>query len=198
MKPMTLIKETDFGTPAFLTKSEVQGRIAGLPGDPLVNFNITTPSNEKGDTLKGLELTGQHMFGNTGFGVAGNFTWVRSGLKYDNASLATQSALLGVSNSANLVGFYEDATWSVRAAYNWRGEFLAAKSDGGGGNPIYTEPYGQVDVSIGYKIGKALTIQADLINLNDGYIRQHSRTTESLESVTQTGRRYQIGARYRF
>ncbi len=177
---------------------EIPGRIAGVPGDPLLSFNVTTPSNEKGDNIKGLELNAQHMLGNSGFGVSGNYTWVTTGLKYDNASLATQSALVGVSNSANLVGFYEDDSLSVRAAYNWRGEFLASKTDGAGNNPIYTEAYGQIDLSIGYKIGKSLTLQADLINLNDGYIRQHGRAPEQLVSVTQTGRRYLFGARYRF
>ncbi|MCH8857211.1 MAG: TonB-dependent receptor, partial [Proteobacteria bacterium] len=67
-----------------------------------------------------------------------------------------------------------------------------------GNNPVYTEPYGQLDASIGYKIGKNLTLQADLLNLNDGYIRQHGRTKEQLVSALQTGRRYLIGARYRF
>ena len=75
---------------------------------------------------------------------------------------------------------------------------LAATSDGAGNNPIYTEPYGQFDLSVGYKVTKNLTLQADLINLNDGVIRQHGRTTEQLISVTQTGRRYQAGLRYRF
>ncbi len=177
---------------------EIPGRIAGVPGDPLLSFNVTTPSNEKGDNIKGLELNAQHMFGNTGFGVSGNYTWVTTGLKYDNASLATQSALVGVSNSANLVGFFENDTLSARIAYNWRGEFLASKTDGAGNNPVYTEPYGQIDMSVGYKIGKNLSLQADLINLNDGYIRQHGRATEQLVTVTQTGRRYLLGARYRF
>lgn len=177
---------------------EIQGKIAGLPGDPALNFVVNTFANGPGDTIKGLELNAQHVFGKTGFGVAGNYTWVRTGLQYDNTSTATQAALLGVSNSANLVGFYEDNTWSVRAAYNWRGEFLAATNDGAGGNPVYTEPYAQIDMSIGYKVGKNLTIQADLINLNDGYIRQHGRSVDQQISATQTGRRFLIGARYRF
>ncbi len=181
-----------------LTDAEVLGTITGQPGDPLLQFTVTKPSNEQGDNIKGLELNFQHIFGNSGFGISGNYTWVKTGLKYDNTSLATQSALPGVSDSANLVGFYEDNTWSVRAAYNWRGDFLAQKFDGAGNNPVYTEAYGQVDMSIGYKLGKNLTIQADLLNLNDGYIRQHGRAKEQLVSVTQTGRRYLIGARYRF
>ncbi|MCY4754489.1 TonB-dependent receptor [Pelomonas aquatica] len=181
-----------------LTDAEVLGTITGQPTDPLLNFTVTKPSNEAGDNIKGLELNFQHMFGNSGFGISGNYTWVKTGLKYDNTSLDVQSALPGVSNSANLVGFYEDNTWSVRGAYNWRGEFLAQKFDGAGNNPVYTEAYGQMDMSIGYKLGKSLTIQADLLNLNDGYIRQHGRAKEQLISAIQTGRRYLIGARYRF
>jgi len=177
---------------------EISGQIAGLSSDPAMPFQVTTYSNSKGDNIKGLEFNFQHMFGKSGFGVQGNYTWVRTGLKYDNVNTNTQAALLGVSNSANLVGFYEDNSWSVRAAYNWRGEFLAGTTDGAGNNPVYTEPYAQIDMSIGYKIGKQLTIQADLLNLNDGYVRQHGRAVEQLVSVTQTGRRVLIGARYRF
>ena len=181
-----------------LTAAEIQGTIAGLPGDPLLGFVVTTPSNEAGDHIQGLEFSGQHMFGNSGFGVAGNYTVAHAGKKYDNSSLSTQAALVGVSDSANLVGFYEDSTWSVRGAYNWRGEFLSAKVDGAGNNPVYTEAYGQFDMSIGYKIGKSLTLQADMLNLNDGYIRLHGRDKDQLISVTQTGRRYLLGARYNF
>lgn len=177
---------------------EILGSIDGRPGDPALQFRITTPSNEQGDTIKGLEFNFQHIFEGTGFGLAGNYTLARSGLKYNNASLSTQAALLGVSDSANLVGFYESDGWSARLAYNWRGEFLSAKTDGAGNNPVYTEPYGQFDLAVSYKIGKNLTLQADVINLNDGYIRKHGRTTEELQEVTQTGRRYLVGARYRF
>ncbi len=179
--------------------AETLGKIAGLPGDPLMPFAVNSFANQEGDTIQGLELTAQHLFGTSGFGVAGNYTWVIPGHTFDDTSIAPQSVLLGISNSYNLVGFYEDNAWSVRAAYNWRGQFLASKADGGpDNNPVYTEPYAQVDVSIGYKIGKNLTMQADLINLNDGYIRQHGRSEEQLVSVTQTGRRYQFGLRYKF
>ncbi len=177
---------------------EIQGSIAAQPADPALNFKVTTPANGPSDNIKGMELTAQHMFGSSGFGVSGNFTWVRTGLKYDNTNLTTQTALLGVSNSANLVGFYENDTWSVRAAYNWRDEFLASTTDGAGNNPVYTEPYGQVDASVEYKIGKHLTLQADLLNMNDGYLRQHGRSKDQLVSAIQTGRRYLVGARYQF
>ncbi|RZJ85098.1 MAG: TonB-dependent receptor [Massilia sp.] len=185
---------TDASDPTFL-----KGNIAGtIPGAQPLIFDITTPSNAGGDNIKGLEFNFQHMFASSGFGVSGNYTKVRSGLKYNNdaASTDVQSPLVGVSDSANLVGFFENDVWSIRAAYNWRDSFLLGNDNGN--NPRYTEAYGQVDASIGFKIGKNLSLQADLLNLNDGYIRTHGRSKNEIISAIQTGRRYLIGARYRF
>jgi TonB-dependent receptor len=148
--------------------------------------------------LNGLELNLQHMFGNTGFGVSTNYTYVHSGLKYDNAKIGEQFALVGLSNSANLVGIYEDAKWTVRAAYNWRGEFLSATFDGAGPNPNYTEAFGQLDLSVGYAINKQLSIQFEAINLTNAIQRVHGRTQSEVLYVTQSGPRYMLGARYKF
>jgi TonB-dependent receptor len=182
----------------FNSSGEAQGSIVGQPDDPLLLFNISTPSNSEGDNLKGLELNAQHIFANSGFGVAANFTLVRSGLKFDPGSTDRQQPLVGVSNAYNLVAFYEENEgFSIRGAYNWRDKFYDGSNDGNGG-PSFTAAYGQLDVSLGYKLGKNLSFQADLINLNDGVVRRYARTQEQLVSVTQTGRRYQVGARYRF
>ncbi|MFK3737528.1 TonB-dependent receptor [Massilia sp. TN1-12] len=174
------------------------GSIVGQPGDPVANFRITSFSNQKKASLKGAELNLQHMFGNSGFGVSANYTWVHSGLKYDNASVGEQFALVGLSNSANLVGIYEDAKWSVRAAYNWRDEFLSSTFDSAGPNPQYVEPYGQLDLSVGYNITDKLSVQFEAINLTDETARVHGRRKEQALYVTQSGPRYSVGARYKF
>lgn len=174
------------------------GAIVGQPGDPVANFRITSFSNQKKASLKGAELNLQHMFGNTGFGVSANYTWVHSGLKYDNASVGEQFALVGLSNSANLVGIYEDQKWSVRAAYNWRDEFLSSTFDSAGPNPQYVEPYGQLDLSVGYNITDKLSVQFEAINLTDETARVHGRRKEQALYVTQSGPRYSVGARYKF
>ena len=140
----------------------------------------------------------QNAFGNTGFGVAANYTLVVSGLKYDNDSVGEQFALVGLSNTANVVAYYENEKVNARVAYNWRGQFLASTADGQGDNPVYTEPYGQVDMTLGYNVDEHLSFTLDALNLNDGVIRPHSRTTEALEGIVQTGRRFLIGARYKF
>lgn len=176
------------------------GTIPAQVGDPIATFYITVPTNERSDSLKGWEFNLQHMFGASGFGVAANYTLVSSGLKFNNASVEPQFALPGVGNSANLVGFYENDKWSVRAAYNWRDEFLTALTDGASAqsNPIYTEAYGQLDVNVGYKWSKQLSFQAEAINLNDGIQRLHGRSSTQVNYVTQTGPRYMFGLRYKF
>jgi TonB-dependent receptor len=180
------------------TNGNRTGKIVGQPGDPITNFRITVPANQKSAVLDGWEFNIQHVFGDTGFGVAANYTIVDSDLSYDNAVLGEQFAIEGLSDSANLVLFYEKYDWSVRAAYNWRDEFLAGRFDGAGANPVYTEPYGQLDLSVGYNWGENLSFTFEAINLTDEIQRLHSRTQNQLEFATQTGTRYMLGVRYKF
>ena len=174
------------------------GTIVGQPGDPIANFEITTFSNQKQADLDGVEVNVQHMFGNSGFGLSANYTYVNSGLEYDNASVGEQFALVGLSNSANLVAIYEDATWTARAAYNWRDKFLSSTFDGSGPNPNYTEAYGQLDISVGYAVNDKLSLQFEAINVTDEIQRVHGRTKNQALFVTQSGPRYMLGARYKF
>ena len=175
------------------------GTFAGQPGDPIATFAITSPANQRSASLDGWEFNVQHLFGASGFGVAANYTIVDSGLQYDNYNLGEQFALEGLSDSANLVVFFEKDQWSARAAYNWRDEFLAGRFDGTGlPNPVYTEAYGQLDVNLGYQWNENLTFQAEVINATDEIQRLHGRTKNQVLFVTQTGPRYMIGFRYKF
>ncbi|UVW28932.1 TonB-dependent receptor [Massilia sp. H6] len=174
------------------------GVITGQGNDPIANFQITSYSNQKQARLRGLEFNVQHMFGGSGFGVSANYTKVDSDLAFDNGSIGEQFALVGLSDSANLVGIFENDTWNVRAAYNWRDKFLASTFDGSGPNPNYVEAYGQLDLSIGYNINKNLSIQFEGINLTDEIKRIHGRTDRNVLYVEQSGPRYMLAARYKF
>lgn len=177
----------------------ITGTITGLSSDPLENFLTTTYSNQKSASVSGAEINVQHMFGQSGFGVQANYTYVHSPLKYIDSNVNDQFAILGLSNSANLVGIYEDKQWSIRLAYNWRDQFLASTVDGGGhAAPVYTDKYGQVDISVGYNFDKNLSFQFEVINLNDAIQRQHGRDDLATLNVTQAGPRYMMGARYKF
>ncbi|HET9446515.1 MAG TPA: TonB-dependent receptor, partial [Steroidobacteraceae bacterium] len=172
--------------------------ITGQAGDPIADFRITVPANQRSETLDGFEFNIQHMFGASGFGLAANYTLVDSGLTYDNQLRNQQFALEGLSDAANVVAFYENYGWGVRLAYNWRDEFLSSRFDGAGPNPNYVEEYGQFDLNVSYQWGDNLTLQAEAINLTDEIQRIHGRTATQALFVTQTGPRYMIGARYKF
>ncbi|NNG24163.1 TonB-dependent receptor [Massilia sp. ML15P13] len=174
------------------------GVITGQGNDPIANFEINTYANQKAARLRGLEFNLQHMFGNSGFGFSSNYTYVKSSLKYDNASIGEQFALPGLSNSANFVGIYENDKWSVRAAYNWRDEFLSGTFDGAGPNPTYVEAFGQFDLSVGFNVNRNLTVQFEGINLTDEIKRIHGRSERQLLLVEQSGPRYMLSARYKF
>ncbi len=174
------------------------GTISGVSGDPVTNFRINTPVNAHNASLHGFEFNIQNAFGNSGFGIAANYTLVISGLQYDNSSQGQQFALVGLSDTANVVAYYENNHVNARLAYNWRGQFLAATQDAVGPNPVYTEPYGQVDMTLGYSVNEHLSFSLDAINLSDGVIRQHERTKNEVASITQTGRLFMLGARYKF
>ena len=175
------------------------GIIAGQPGDDIASFAITVPANQRSAELDGWEISLQHMFGQSGFGVAANLTLVDSNLAYDNHDRGEQFAIEGLSDSANLVAFFEKGRWSVRTAYNWRDEFLSGRFDGTGlPNPVYTEAYGQLDVNASFDVTDNFTVQVEAINLTDETQRLHGRNANQALYVTQTGARYMIGARYKF
>ncbi|MBD8526808.1 TonB-dependent receptor [Pseudomarimonas arenosa] len=175
------------------------GTIVGQPGDPIANFRITVPANQQSASLDGWEFNIQHAFGDSGFGVAANYTIVDSGLTYDNYSLGEQFALEGLSDSANLVLFYDKGPWQARAAYNWRDEFLAGRFDGTGlPNPVYVEAYGQLDMNVSYQWNEKLSLSLEAINLTDETTRSHGRHPNQVLYATQTGPRYMLGLRYRF
>lgn len=176
------------------------GTIAGIPGeDPVTVFNITIPSNQQAAEIDGFEISAQHMFGETGFGLSANVTFVDSNIGYDNADRGDQFAIEGLSDSANVVGFYETDRFSARIAYNWRDEFLSGRFDPSGlPNPVYTDSYGQWDVNVSYDVTDTLSVFAEGINLTDETQRLHGRADNQTLFATQTGPRYMIGARYDF
>lgn len=174
------------------------GTIVGQPGDPIAEFRINTPANQRSASLDGWEFNVQHVFGDSGFGISANYTIVDSSLTYDNTVIGEQFALEGLSDSANLVGFYDKDPWQIRLAYNWRDDFLAGRFDGAGPNPAYVEDYGQLDMNVSYQYSDELVFAFEAINLTDETQRLHGRNVNQLLFATQTGTRYMLGLRYKF
>lgn len=168
--------------------------------DPEYQFNITRPVNNKDAKIYGWELGGQHFFGQTGFGIQANYTIVKGDVSFNDAGdpNINQFALLGLSDSANLILMYENYGFQVRLAYNWRDEFLQNTNRGNFRNPEYVEEYYQVDLSIGYEVNENLTLSLEGLNLTEEDVRWHGRSVNQPWYVEDQGARYALGARYKF
>lgn len=175
------------------------GFILGVPGDGFAMFDITIPVNQEDAKIYGWEFAVQHLFGDSGFGAIANATIVNGDIDYDRTSQDEQFAILGMSDSYNLIAFYDKDGIQARIAYNWRDEFLASTVNTLGlQNPIFIEAYGQWDASVSYEYNENLTFFVEGLNLTDEYGRAHERSSLQVVNVTQTGPRFNIGARYTF
>ncbi len=168
--------------------------------DPLYMFNVSRPVNNREASIHGWEIAGQHFFGNSGFGLQANYTIVRGDVAFDDAGdpNVNQFALLGLSDSANLVLMYEKYGLTARLAYNWRDEFLQNANVGAFRSPQYVEAYEQIDLSVGYDFNDSLSVMFEGLNLTGEDVRWHGRSTKQMWFLQDQGARYSIGARYKF
>jgi TonB-dependent receptor len=157
--------------------------------DPIVTFEISRPDNLQNREVGGWEFNGQYMVEDTGFGFVANYTIVNSDEEFQAYNFDQTIALTGLSDSGNLVSFYENDDFQVRFAYNWRDDFLLSL----GTEPTFTEAYGQLDFSFNYTVNETLGVSFDALNLTNETTRRHGRFAEQLISAEQYGPRYSIG-----
>ena len=176
------------------------GVISGVAGrDPASPFILTVPVNIEQATMRGWEFVVQHNFGDSGFGFIANATIVDADVGYDDFSLEQQFVLTGLSDSANLIAFYDKNGIDVRVAYNWRDDFLAGTGqvNVGAGPPTYVAGYQQLDVSASYWFTDTMQVYIDAINVTDETTHVYGRDRLQTLSAGQAGARYSIGLRYK-
>jgi TonB-dependent receptor len=170
--------------------------IGSVADDPLYNFNVSIPFNEKEAVIDGIEFAVQHTL-ESGFGGQFNYTSVSSDAEYNPQEFNDQFALTGLSDTMNLVVFYEDEAITARLAYNWRDDFLA-NINRSHGNPEFVEAYSQLDLNVSYQVTEEFSVFIEALNITDETTRSYSRYKGALQSATEQGARYNFGARYTF
>ena len=184
-----------------LSDEEFEARFDVLPNsdDPDLIFINAKPVNNRSANIYGFELAAQHFFGESGFGVQANYTTVNGDIGFDLTAdpSKTQFALVGLSDTANLVFMYEKNGLQARLAYNWRDKFLDTATQYVN-EPGFTEAYSQLDFNISYDVNDDLTVFFEGINITEENFRRHGRSSAQLWNLEQLGARYAIGARYVF
>ncbi|TWX67253.1 TonB-dependent receptor [Colwellia demingiae] len=178
---------------------EVQYDVLPNGEDPLMDFTVTKFVNNKEAKIDGFEFAVQHFFGETGFGFQANYTTVNGDVGFDNNGdpSVTQFALVGLSDTANLILMYENDDFQARIAYNWRDKFLNTQAQYIN-EPGYTEEYAQVDFNVAYQVTEELSVFFEGINITGEDTRTHGRTTAQLWNLSEQEARYALGGRYTF
>ncbi|GGA73630.1 TonB-dependent receptor [Neiella marina] len=167
--------------------------------DPLADWQIRMPTNAEDLRTHGWELAIQHWFWDTGFGASANATLVSGDTELDIEDTQSQFALPGLSDSYNFSVFYDKDGLQARAAYNWRDDFYSADGQPEqGGEPQFTESYGQLDVSISYDINDTFNVFLEGLNVLEEEQRIHGRYKEQLIRANQQSARYAVGVRAKF
>lgn len=181
----------------------INGVIDPSTGQPAL-FSVSQQVNGPDATVRGVELALQHTFGDSGFGFVANATFVETNKPYDPDDI-TQSgfAVTGLANSANFVAFYDKNGLEVRAALNWRDEYLlgfgqAQNTGAFGSEPTFVNASTQIDVSASYQVTPSFDVFGEVLNITNETQSTHGRYKNQLLDVFGYGRRFTAGVRYHF
>lgn len=184
----------------------IVGEILGVRGeDPQISFDITRPINVRTTSVEGWEISWQHAFGDTGFGLVANYTFIAGDdATFNNAIVPSDNIattpLDGLADSYNLSGYYDKNGLQARLSYSWRDKFLTSTIglSGTGSNPMYVKDYGQFDFSSSYQVSDKVSIFLEGINVTNETTKLHGRSDAYVYFMNQHGARYFFGARYVF
>lgn len=175
------------------------GGDAGAPdaNDDVAVFTNTLPNNGENAVVDGIEMAWQHTL-DSGFGWIANATFVDSDADLDPSDVNQVFAVTGLSDSVNLVGFYEKGPFQIRLAWNWRDEFVQSLTQVQGDGPTIVEDYEQLDISGSYDINDNISVFFEGINLTEEYVHKRGRFANHLLLVEDSGRRWAFGIRGSF
>ena len=120
--------------------------------DGFCNYSILRPRNAGNGEIKGVNLSYQQPFGETGFGIVANYTFA------DGETAAGNDLPFQSENQYNISPYYERDPFSARVTYGWRSEYLA----GGfvaGAPPVSVDAYADLGLSLGWKFNDMVAVE---------------------------------------
>jgi TonB-dependent receptor len=166
-------------------------------------FQDTRTRNGQTGYIRGIEVGGQYAFDwlpglASGFGVAGNYTYVSSKVERDQTLADYDCGYNGLSpHSANGSIFYEKFGISARASYNWRSDYLRSCRSSQG-RPRNRSSYGQLDFNLGYDVTENVQVYLQGVNVTNQKVDEWSAIEERYLLLEETGARYNFGVRMRW
>jgi iron complex outermembrane receptor protein len=164
-------------------------------------FTVSMPVNAASIKVHGGTIGWTQAFA-SGFGFDVNTTIVRSNKHYDPNNFDPRDIRLpGLSDTFNLVGFYERNGFSARVAFNKRKAYLSTPTyevqwpttDFIPYVPAYQTAYQQVDARIAYDIAPRVTVYLEGANLTNERPRKWAFAENLVVDNPSYGRRIMLG-----
>jgi len=166
------------------------------------DFDVYQPINADGTyVVKGMELIAQLPLSMLhpsleGFGINANYTMLDSSLAGES-DLGVSTPMPGLSETSyNMTVYYENARFDARVSYNHKGKYV--ESIGYNMYPIWRDDYGQVDVSIGYRLTDNIKLSLKGINLTNQATTGYTMDPSFPTMYERSGRRISLGLRADF
>lgn len=168
----------------------------------IYDFDVYQPINAAGTyEVDGVELIAQLPLVTfhpvlEGFGISANYTMLDSSLAGES-SLGIQTPMPGLAEKTwNLTGYYENARFDARLSYNHKSEYV--ESIGYNMYPIYRDGYGQLDVSLGFRIADNIKLSLKGINMTNEATTGYTMDPSFPTMYELSGRRISLGLRADF
>lgn len=162
-----------------------------------LDFDVTRPVNGRSATVEGAEINWVHLFDN-GFGLSANYTVVDSNASVISNDEVEVFALPGISDTGNFSVFYDNNGFQARVAWNKRTDFLSRVFNGPSNEPVHTEAYETIDVSLSYDLNDKVTVFMDGSNVTGEVVEKYGRYSNQFMAYEDTGALYTLGVRARF
>ncbi len=185
------------GTVPNVTVYNANGTINGV-----YDFDVYQPVNAEGSyEVDGWELVAQLPLGMVhpaleGFGINANYTMLDSSLAGES-DLGIKTPMPGLADKVyNFTAYFENDRFDARVSYNHKSAYV--ESIGYNLYPIWRDAYGQVDVSIGYRINDVVKLTLKGINLTDEATTGYTMDPAFPTMYELSGRRISLGIRADF
>jgi iron complex outermembrane receptor protein len=160
-----------------------------FPTGQNLNYVLTMPINAQG-RVSGAEFSYQQALGEH-FGVAANYTYA-DGKQTSNVSNG-DDRLVGTSKTTyNLSGYYEDARFSARVAWNYRSAFFSGLDRS---TAFSQAAVATLSASLAYKVNENVSITLDGQNLNNPTLKYYALNETQPRAFYSNGSQYYLNLR---
>jgi iron complex outermembrane receptor protein len=181
----------DYVSYGSVTKS-FQTFTAQNPNGYLAPYLLTVPVNADG-RVYGAEFNYIQPFGQN-WGLQTNYTYA-DGKQTSQVTINGNDSLVGTSkNTFNVIGYFENAHFSARIAYNYRSAFFSGLDR----NTAFSQNgIGTLAASLAYIVNDNFSVTLDGLNLNNPTLKYYAVNVDQPRAFYKNGSQYYLNLRFK-